>query len=78
MKLDSDRNLVWQKSLGGSSDDVSTSVEQTTDGGYVVEGNTTSTNGNVTGNHGDHDYWIVKLDASGNISVEKMFRRNRV
>lgn len=73
VKLDSDRNLVWQKSLGGSNDDVSSSVEQTTDGGYVVEGYTNSTNGNVTGNHGSNDYWVVKLDAIGNIVWKKCF-----
>jgi len=71
VKLDADGNLVWQKALGGNSDDGASSAEETTDGGFIVEGYTNSNNGNVTGNHGGGDYWIVKLDATGNIVWKK-------
>ena len=59
--------IQWQKALGGSDYDYSTSIEQTTDGGYIVAGFTGSNDGDVSGNHGNGDYWIVKLDATGNI-----------
>ena len=36
-------------------------IQQTADEGYIVAGDSYSTNGDVTGNHGDEDYWIVKL-----------------
>ena len=68
VKLDTGGNIQWQKSLGGSSDDVAYSVRQTTDGGYVVAGRSESINGDVTGHHGSvfcWDYWIVKLDSAG-------------
>ena len=43
------------------------SIEQTTDGGYIVAGVSDSNNGDVYGNHGGDDYWLVKLSASGNL-----------
>ncbi len=61
VKLDSNGNILWQKSMGGSSADYARSIQQTTDGGYIVAGFTWSNDGDVTGNHGSHDYWIVKL-----------------
>src|SRR4051794_1392598 len=54
-------NITWQKSLGGTDNDIANSIQQTTDGGYIVAGETQSTNGDVTGNHGSYDYWVVKL-----------------
>ena len=38
VKLDANGNLMWQKSLGGSDDDMLLSIRQTTDGGYIVAG----------------------------------------
>ena len=71
VKLDATGNLTWQRCLGGSEDDRAQSVRQTADGGYVVAGYTYSNNGNVKGLHGESDYWIVKLDASGNLIWQK-------
>lgn len=71
VKLSSAGNIQWQKSFGGTGIDSATSVQQTTDGGYVVMGRTTSTDGDVTGNHGSTDYWLLKLDASGNLVWQK-------
>ncbi|MFL9834899.1 T9SS type A sorting domain-containing protein [Chryseobacterium terrae] len=71
VKLDPSGNLQWQKSLGGSNRDAANSVKQTLDGGYIVAGESNSTNGDVTGNHGNYDYWIVKLDPSGNLQWQK-------
>ncbi|MDD1729366.1 MAG: PKD domain-containing protein [Methanospirillum sp.] len=68
VKLDSVGNMTWQTCLGGSDYDISDSVIQTTDGGYLVNGYTYSTDGNVTGNHGETDIWAVKLDSAGNMT----------
>jgi len=71
VKLDSIGTIDWQKSLGGSSLESASSVQQTLDGGYIIAGNSFSTDGDVTGNHGDSDYWVVKLDSSGTIDWQK-------
>lgn len=63
--------IQWQKCLGGTFGDYAYSVQQTTDGGYIVAGYTTSINGDVSGNHGNEDYWVVKLDLSGNLQWQK-------
>jgi hypothetical protein len=71
VRLDMDGNMVWEKCLGGSDDDVANSVQQTSDGGFIVAGYSYSNDGDVTGHHGSSDDWVVKLDASGNIMWEK-------
>jgi hypothetical protein len=78
VKLDATGNIVWNKLLGGNNDEVAYSIQQTTDGGYVVAGTSkSSANGDVTGtNHGLNDYWIVKLDAGGNIAWNKLIGGN--
>jgi len=71
VKLDSSGNIEWQKCLGGYYNDYACSIQQTSNGGYIVAGYTESNNGDVSGNHGSYDYWIVKLDSSGNIRWQK-------
>lgn len=77
VKLDNFGNIQWQKTLGGSLDDWGYSVEQTTDGGYIIAGNTTSNDGDVNGNHditgNYYDFWIVKLTTTGNLQWQKCF-----
>jgi hypothetical protein len=77
VKLDSNANLEWQRSLGGDSDDVANSIKQTMDGGYIVAGYSNSINGDVSGNHGGYDYWIVKLDDNGKIIWRKSYGGTR-
>jgi len=71
IKLFSNGNIEWQKTFGGSFDEEARAIKQTTDGGYIVVGYSCSNDGDVTGNHGGADYWILKLDASGNIEWQK-------
>lgn len=61
--------IEWQNTIGGSGNDQLYSVDQTTDGGYILGGNSASDiSGDKTENsQGNYDYWVVKLDASGSI-----------
>jgi hypothetical protein len=63
--------IQWQKCLGGSNNDLARSIQQTTDGGYIVAGNTSSTDGDVSGNNGSTDCWIVKFDSLGIVQWQK-------
>ncbi|MBK6484565.1 MAG: T9SS type A sorting domain-containing protein [Chitinophagaceae bacterium] len=72
-KADATGNIQWQRSLGGTENEYATTVQHTNDGGYVVGGYTESDDGDVIGNHGDSDYWMVKLDESGNIQWSKCY-----
>jgi hypothetical protein len=71
VKLTSAGNIQWQKCFGGTNSDVANSIDETIDGGYIVAGKSKSNDGDVTGNHGDADYWIVKMSSIGNIQWQK-------
>jgi len=71
VKLNNSGNILWQKCLGGTDEDKARSVQQTSDGGFIVAGNTHSNDGDVLGNHGYFDFWVVKLNISGNIEWQK-------
>lgn len=67
------QEIEWQKSLGGTATDRARAIQQTADGGYVVAGESNSNNGDVSGNHGLWDFWVVKLDSLGNIQWQNCY-----
>ena len=71
VKIDAVGMIEWQRTLGGSDTDWARAIQQTTDGGYILGGQTESDDGDVSGNHGNEDFWIVKLSATGAIEWQK-------
>ena len=61
LKMDALGNVIWQKSYGGTIIDHANSVDQTSNGGYIVVGSTGSPGG----------AWVFRLDSIGNIVWEK-------
>ncbi len=75
IKFDSTGAISWQHSYGGNSYDKITDITPTSDGGYIICGNSaTSNNGLLTGipNNGGIDGWILKVDANGTIQWQKL------
>ncbi len=66
-------SILWEKSLGGSNNDEAYDIQNTNDGGYIVAGITYSIDGDVTVQKGYGDYWLVKLDSSGEIQQQKSY-----
>ncbi|TJY37925.1 hypothetical protein [Pontimicrobium aquaticum] len=73
IKLDSNFNITWDKEYGGSESDYAESIIQTNDGGYLIIGWTTSSDGDVSNNYGDYDIWVIKTDSNGNLIWEKNY-----
>jgi hypothetical protein len=73
VKIDSNGNLIWSKSYGGSDFDYANEIIQLNDGNFLLTGQSESLNGDVVGNHGDIDAFVLKLNTSGNIIWKKCF-----
>ncbi|MBK6996275.1 MAG: T9SS type A sorting domain-containing protein [Lewinellaceae bacterium] len=71
--LSAQPTIQWQKTLGGSTFEEIYSIQQTTDGGFVMVGVTLSNNGDVSGNHGGFDFWVVKMTVAGDIQWKKAY-----
>lgn len=70
-KLDRNGEIEWARCYGGSSDDGAYAVALTNDGGYVIAGYTYSNDGQVYGNNGWMDCWIVKIDSIGEVEWQR-------
>ncbi len=78
LKISNSGSIQWKKCLGGNRDEKAYAIKQTSDGGYIVVGETkTNNNGDVTGynpnNLNTSDAWVVKLNSSGNIDWKKCY-----
>jgi len=73
VKMDKNRNIQWNKTLGGSVTDIPTTIRQTLDGGYIIGGwSLSNISGDKTENSkGGSDLWIIKINAQGNIQWQK-------
>jgi len=76
LRLNSSGNIVWKKCYGGSDVDQAYSVKALPDGGFVVAGWTQSKDGDVSGNHGGSDYWVIRLNANGNLVWQRCLGGN--
>ncbi|OFW52586.1 MAG: hypothetical protein A2163_09525 [Actinobacteria bacterium RBG_13_35_12] len=61
IKLDENGEMAWDKTFGGSDEDVARRIIQAEDGGYVLAGYTESKGA------GRYDAWVIKLDEKGNL-----------
>jgi hypothetical protein len=73
VKINEEGELLWERSYGGSGIEVSYDIIATADGAYVVVGNTFSTDGDVSGNHGESDVWMIKISETGDLLWEQTF-----
>ena len=67
VKTDASGDMEWYSTFGGSNVDCAQSVQQTTDGGYIILGETRSYGS------GAYDFYLVKTDASGDMEWYSTF-----
>ena len=65
IKMNTDGNLIWEKTIGGTSFDVARSVSKTQDGGFIISGSSRSLDNSFT-NQGQNDALLLKIDSEGN------------
>lgn len=64
-KTDSEGEVVWSRTYGGSRRDVGHCVQVAPDGGYIVAGATSSCG------EGSLDYYLIKTDSAGIVSIDE-------
>ncbi len=67
VKTDENGDSLWSRTFGGSSSDVCKSIQQTSDGGYILGGLTWSSGAGLS------DFWLVKTDAIGDSLWSRTF-----
>lgn len=78
VKVSASGIIEWQKTIGGANLDILRSASQTSDGGYIIGGASNSNisgekSENVRGSNSNYDYWILKLNSSGDILWQKTY-----
>jgi hypothetical protein len=70
LKISTNGILIWEKTIGATSFDVARSISKTDDHGFIIAGNSRSSDADFT-NRGQNDAWILKVDISGNVVWKK-------
>ncbi len=85
IKLNAKGGEQWQRTIGGSGQEQLQSISQTSDGGYILGGSSSSqlskpaktgridSFGKSENSFGNLDYWVVKLDSEGEVEWQKTF-----
>lgn len=73
IKISPTGTLIWENTYGGTDQDWTKSIQQTSDNGFVIGGTTRSGNGDISSPIKWDDVWVVKIDESGQIEWEKTF-----
>ena len=73
IKIDDNGSLLWERTYGGTGFDTAQSVSLTADGGFVISGNSKSTDLDLSKNYGENDIWVVKTDKDGNMLWQESY-----
>lgn len=65
--------IIWEKSFGGSDNDIPRSMLLTSDNHIIILGTTVSTDGYVSHNPGNTSFWLVDLSLNGVLNWEKCY-----
>ncbi len=79
IKADTSGQIIWSKTYGGSDYETvssylhSKSIALTSDGGCVLVGGSSSSDGDVSGTPDYTDLWVVKIDSAGSVEWNKLY-----
>lgn len=72
IKISTEGNLIWEKTIGGTSFDVARAITKTQDNGFLIAGSSRSLDANFE-NKGQNDALILKIDENGKLLWQKTF-----
>jgi hypothetical protein len=73
VKVDGNGDPQWEQRYGGAASEWGAVVLQKPGGGFIIAGTTGSNDGDVTGNHGQSDIWLLNLNAFGYLLWQKCY-----
>ncbi|MGB5377861.1 hypothetical protein [Muriicola sp.] len=73
ISIDAQGALLWEQTYGGAGFDAAESIRTTRDGGFLISGNSKSTDQDLAENAGENDLWLLKIDAQGRIIWQQSF-----
>ena len=73
VKLNSEGAIVWSHAYGGTGREQYTTVREAPNGDLLFSGSTNSADGDVSQNNGDHDVWVVRTSATGELLWERCY-----
>lgn len=73
VKVNSNGDMVWEESYGGTQIDEAKGIVKTSDGNYLIVGNSRSNDGDISNSKGAADVWLIKISPSGDLIWEKSY-----
>lgn len=73
VKINTNGDLVWKKSYGGSELDQAYGIAKNLNNTYLITGTSNSMDGDISSNKGANDVWIINIDDNGALLWEKSF-----
>jgi len=70
IKINTNGDLLWEKTFGGSSFDGVQAIHKTQDNEFIIAGNSRSADGDLTKNQGQNDAWLLKINGQGNTTFQ--------
>ena len=75
VRIDGQGNKLWERFYGGTRSEPLFDLQPTSDGGFILGGGSASPPGvnKTSPNFGGYDFWVVRLDGSGNKLWDQSF-----
>lgn len=73
VRYDDMGNVLWNKSYGGSLNELANGMVETDEGEFIIFGSSESSDFDVSHNYGGMDIWVIKINSNGDLIWEKSF-----
>ena len=73
LKIDTKGNKLWSRYYGGQFTDTLLDISETENGNYILTGYSDSSDTDISNNLGEYDFWIVKVNNTGDLIWERNF-----